>query len=268
MGNFITQSYRFVLKYWNALLAATSLAGVAVFSLIPPIQKFTSLFIFLAANAVVWTLIEIKVQLTRAEHPEHAYVNMRIARPDILNDIERCLERSTQAAPLRLVLLGGRIRSMSDVIRELADDLRKGKTRGHVFLELYCLDPDYISRRRLPGDIDSDNQARRNGSYGNMIRDISAELPRLNGPIGAHSSLTINITYYNEDPHYYAYIIGDSLLYWGIYTWSPVASDFIGPENPCWPMTSADPQFLTIRDWITCRTELYSREASALKSNS
>jgi hypothetical protein len=261
MENLINRAYSFLLKYWNTILAATSLAGVAIFSLVPPIQKYTNLFIFLAANAVVWTLIEIKVQLTRRERPDRTYSNMRVARPYIIEDIERSLRRSTQAAPLKLALLGGRIRSMSDVVRELVDDLHKGKTHGHIELDLYCIDPDYISKRTLPGDIDRESQMLRNASYGDIIRSISAELLRRGGPIGASSSLTINVTYYREDPHCYAYIIGDSIIYWGTYIWSSVTSDFIGPENPCNVINSADPQFLAVRDWISSRIDLFRREA-------
>lgn len=186
---------------------------------------------------------------------------MRIARPYIIQDIEYCLQRSTLAVPLRVVLLGGRIRSMSDVVRELADDLRKGKTYGHLHLEMYCLDPDYISKRILPGGIDLDNQLRRNTSYAELIRSISSELLRLSGTVSANASLAVNVTYYREDPHYYAYIIGDSMIYWGTYTWSSVTSDFIGPENPCTIIRSGDPQFLAMRDWITSRTDLYGYEA-------
>jgi hypothetical protein len=256
----LNRIYRFVLKWWNTILAATSLAGVAVFSFIPPIQKYTSVFVFLAANAIVWTLIEIKTQLSRRERAEVVYSSMRAARPYIILDIENRLRRSSPNAPLNLIFLGGRIRSMSDIVRELADDLKKEKIHGHLSIQLFCLDPDYISGRTLPGEVKAEKQASRNRSYGNLINGISSELTSLAGKFSDRSSIVVRVLHYKEDPHIYAYLIGNDIIYWGAYTWSPVTSDFVGPENPCLTINAADPEFLPMRDWIVSRTELYRHE--------
>jgi hypothetical protein len=261
MESRLNRLYRFSLKWWNAILAATSLAGVAIFSLVPPIQKYTSVFIFLAANSVVWTLIEIKIELSRREGADLIYTSMRAARPYIIQDIEKHLKRSTLNTPLKLIFLGGRIRSMSDIIRELADSLTKEELRGHLSIELFCLDPEYISARTLPGNVSSEAQIRRNSSYSELIKGISSELTSLSKQISEQSSITIRVMHYKEDPHFYAYLIGDFAIYWGTYTWSPLTSDFVGPENPCMIIKSTDPEFLPVRDWIVSRTDLYQREA-------
>ena len=56
----LSRFYTLVLRYWNATLAALSLVGVAIATLVPTLQEYGNFFIFLCANAVLWTLVEIK----------------------------------------------------------------------------------------------------------------------------------------------------------------------------------------------------------------
>ncbi len=259
--------YHFLARNWNAFLAGASLLGVAVFSLIPPLQRFVSVFVFLAANAVVWTVIEIKSDLSDRKTSQIFHRNMRAARPYIIRDIEQRLSGSAPDRPLRIALLGGRIRSMSDIVRELADDLRSGRCEGHVAVRLYCIDPSYISTRLTPGGTGLDRQQQRNSSYGLIIQNIRAELEALSNSAHGRSTLKINIFHYREDPHSYCYIIGEELIYWGPYTWSEENSDFIGPENPCYVVNKSDATFSSLRDWLTSRMRLYELESYTASSN-
>jgi len=254
--------YEFILKNWNALLAGISLAGVAIFALAPPLQQYVKVFIFLAANAIVWTLIEIKVQLSgQSNVDEQTYANMRVARPHIIEDIERRLKRAVRDQPLILTLIGGSMRSMGDVIREMADDLKRGKTRGHLVIEAYCIDPEYMSQRVLPGDLPIADQRKRNSDAGQALRSLRPELESFSKIFSSDSSLAVTVTYYAEEPFCYAYLIGDELLYWGPFTWDRTRSDLVGPENPCMVVKSSAPTFPGLRDWVQTRTAYYKEQS-------
>lgn len=262
MRSRMSRFYRFFAKHWNAFLSAISLLGVALFSIVTPLQKYVSVFFFLAANAVVWTLIEIKHDLDKRDSDPTVHANMRVARPHILSDTDKALKGTTQQKPLRLRLLGGRIRSMSDAIRELSDNMRSGRTVGHVAIELYCIDPTYIRSRLVHDGVSEERQAARNASYASIIENISDELRGLAHVKHGASTLSVRVIHYREDPHLYAYLIGDRTLYWGAYTWSEADADFIGPENACVRVDRRDTEYGQLRPWIESRMRLYETEAA------
>lgn len=261
MSKSITDMLRFLIRYWNALLAGTSLLGVAIFALMPPLQQYVKVFVFLAANAIVWTLIEIKTDLrVRPEEKLAPFPNMRIARANIVRAIEQHLDGTAIDAPLQVSFIGGRLRSMSDIAREVVDDLRSDRKRGHVEISIYCIAPSYIAARCLPGHLDPSDQLARNAGYGRTVQSIATELGRVTGPLSKYSSANIKVTHYSEDPHFYAYIIGNDLLFWGPYTYSDTSSDFIGPENACFEVNASSPEFQVIRSWLSSRMLLYSTD--------
>jgi hypothetical protein len=250
--------YRGLLKYWNAILAGSSLLGIVIFSIIPQLESYVKFFIFLAANAVVWTVIEMKVKLeeSAAATREVVHPTMRAARKDIVSEIRQRLDKSHRSHPLELTLIGGRMRSMSDIVREIADGMAHGEIRGHLVVNAFCISPDYLSTRVLPGDLIPAAQTSRNVGIGHLIRSIRSELEGLSKIFGSHTSLSVSVTYYSEDPFCYAYLIGDHTLYWGPFTWDKGTSDLLGPENPCIVFRSADPSFTALREWVQSRAAL------------
>ncbi|MDR7172847.1 hypothetical protein J2W56_006613 [Nocardia kruczakiae] len=258
--NDLSRLYRFTADNWNSIVAGVSLVGVAVFWLIPPFQKFVPAFIFAIANAVTWTLIKIKKDLDGSPSNEMVIRNMRIARPKIVEDIEELLKTSTRQKPLKLVLIGGRLRSMSDVVRELLDDVRTKKVCGHVRIQIYCVDPSFLEARVLPGKTSSEDQLKRNKNYSAIITSISDELKGFGKYDDGRSSAVIELFYYRNDPQFYAYLIGDAIIYWGPYTWSKEQADFVGPENECMRISVNDATFSAFRTWISSRAALYRRE--------
>jgi hypothetical protein len=262
----LAQLYKFLARNWNAFLAATSLIGVAIFGLMPPLSKYVPAFVFLGANAIVWTLIEIKHDLGKRDSVEKAFPNMRIARPRIMKVILDELKHTHPERPLTITLIGGRIRSMSDILRELADEMQSNRVPGHAAVRLYCLDPAYIASRTLPGQITPDQQRPRNASYGAIIANFKAELESRSFAANPRTSLRIEVVLYSEDPQRYAFIVGDSSIFWGPYTWSVEASDFVGPENACFEVQRTNSSYVPIRSWLESRVSLYDLEYSAAKT--
>jgi hypothetical protein len=252
--------YRAFLKYWNAILAGASLLGVAIFSVVPELEFYAKFFVFLAANAVVWTVIEMKVKLEESPVATSAKVHrtMRAARPDIISDIANQMDRSRRGDPLTLTLIGGRLRSMGDIVREIADRMDHGELRGHLSVHAFCIDPDYLSARILAGEMSPSDQTSRNVGIGHLVRSVKSELEGLSKVFSPDANLSISVTYYSEDPFCYAYLIGTDALYWGPFTWDKTTSDLLGPENPCILVKSTDPSFTALREWIETRTALMS----------
>jgi hypothetical protein len=95
-----------------------------------------------------------------------------------------------------------------------------------------------------------------------MIQSVAAELMRMAGSLTRYSTASIDVTHYSEDPHFYAYIVGDNCLFWGPYTYSDTSSDFVGPENACFEVHDGSPEFQIIRNWLSSRIQLYSTDQS------
>lgn len=264
-NQWLADLYSRLLKYWNAILAGTSLLGIAIFSIIPQLEKYVTFFIFLAANAVVWTVIEMKVKLeeSAAAAQQVVHQTMRVARKDIVSDIRQRLAKSRHSHPLELTLIGGRMRSMSDIVREIADGMTQGEVRGHLVVNAFCISPDYLSTRVLPGDVSPGAQTSRNVGISHLVRSIRSELEGFSRVFGPHASMSVSVTYYSEDPFLYAYLIGDDTLYWGPFTWDKTTSDLLGPENPCIVVKSTDPSFIALREWVQTRTALMEASVAA-----
>ncbi len=139
----VIRAYRFLAAYWNAVLAAIAVFGVAVFAVVPQLQKYRDFFVFIGLNAVVWSLVEIKAKLL-PEARSKKLGDMRDARPHILESIKRAMTRS-RATPLRVTIVGGRIRTISDMLREIRYDIEQKEITPHnVSFAIYCLHPDFV----------------------------------------------------------------------------------------------------------------------------
>ena len=257
----LARTYKFLLEWWNAIIAASSFAAVIVFNIVPPLEKYTSISIIVAVNAVVWLLIEIKVQLKPPARKSVVYANIRAAREDIVSDIEKRMRLAARDAPVELTLLGNKLRSMSDIVREVIDDMIHDRTFGHLSVKLFCIDPDYVLHRVLPGQISRSDQVERNRQYADMVAAHIADLNRFVGTITMRSSLKFSVVTYKEDPRCIAYIIDNDIIYWAGVTWSPTTSEFVGTANPCMMVSSVEPQFSALRAWLLNRVDLYAREA-------
>lgn len=257
--------YRFFVTYWNAIVAGISTAGALIFTVTPPLQRYVTFFYLIGLNAAVWTLIEIKAAMQPKAPDRKLYYNMHLARPSIVKDIEACLATTHPERPLRVKLLAGRMRSMSDIVRQVYEDLRTGRARGHIVVSIYCMHPDYVAKQRLPGDVGPLAQSRRNNAISHAVRSLTEEMNALTGTLGSNSSIEVSVNYYSSDPYVYAYVIGDRVLYWGTFTWSHELSDLLGPESPCYRLSKTDPWFPSIHAWLVSRIALFDAKASSLE---
>ena len=118
MNNYLHKSYQFLHKNWNPLLAGISVLGYLVFTLTPYLQSYSKWFAFLGMNAIIWTLIELKVSMDR-QLPHSRYKDMRVARPDILSCIKDSISRNRRDL-LEIRIIGGRIRTIVSIPQKAA----------------------------------------------------------------------------------------------------------------------------------------------------
>lgn len=97
LENSLLGIYKILTENWNAIFSGISVLGILIFQFTPGLQKYQNFFIFLGLNAIVWTLVEIKVSLVNNTKTTR-YESMRIARNHILEAIKKSNEKVWQNA--------------------------------------------------------------------------------------------------------------------------------------------------------------------------
>lgn len=247
-------------KNWNTVAAGASILGIAVGRLVPKVDGSRDFFLFLGLNAIVWTLVELKLDLRQSLDDGmqgSVFGTMRDARPAIIRNMLIELESKNHGS---IEIVGGRLRSISELIREFADVAAdsNSKTSGLTF-KIYCMDPDYLTELSLPGELNPQDQKQRRLHQKSQVIAAMNELSGLQKRTDFTSrNITIELHKYRDDPFIYAYLFGDRSLIWGGYRWNASESELEGPSNPCELVVSSSPRFEMISEWILNRARLYS----------
>lgn len=89
---------KFLSFRWNIILATVSILGMLTFNFIPNINDAFLNYSFLAFNALLWTIIEIKIKLDKNKpNKTERYSDMRQARPFIMNHIYRTMKTNKES---------------------------------------------------------------------------------------------------------------------------------------------------------------------------
>jgi len=237
----ILKLYRHLGRNWNSYLAGISILGLLIFSIIPQLQdeKYLIFFAFL-----VWTLIELKMVILQKETGSTTYLDMRDARKDILDKIKTEIG-SNKKKKLSIVIVGGRIRTISDIIRELKNDFLKGRLSGeNITFELLCMEPEFVKTWNFPKTKEDINKQKRNEMYSGLIKRFSDELIDFNEiDLFKKNNIKIRVNYYKNYPSFYYFLIGENHLFWGFFTWDSEAEDFEGPTNTCFYLKKGQKDF-------------------------
>jgi hypothetical protein len=251
----VLRLYRFLQRYWNALAAVISLIGYLVCQFVPVLQKHTTLFVLLGANAIIWTMIEIKLSTTAERKPQY-YADMRLARSEIIREI-RATFSSQRAKSLTITIIGGRIRAISEMIREIKNDITSETVNAkNVIFDVYCMHPEFIRSwaATQPSNLEL---KKRSDLHADLVTKLTVELLSFNTLTAfSRNNVTIKIHHYKTLPVIYAFLIGTSSLFWGAFTWERESGDFVGPENPCYYLTGTSNQFAFWHAWVLNRAEL------------
>jgi hypothetical protein len=256
-SGWIKSYYKYLQKNWNAIVAALSVMGYFSFSLFPDTERYQKVFLFLGANAIIWTVIELKVSMTRESLPGR-YEDMRAARPDILNKIKKAISQRRKEE-LEIHIVGGRIRTISDMIREIRNDILTERLRARrVKFFLYCLDPEFVGSWNLRGIKEVEAFKARNQSFSDLIKQFTQEMQEYNkSELLKKNEITLEVIPYNCFPSFYAFVIGKSMLFWGFFTWNNESEDFEGPTNPCFYIEKDMDHFDDYYTWVQSRVTFF-----------
>ena len=193
--------------------------------------------------------------------------SMHAARHQIVSDLVQSI---SDGSAEDICLVGGGLRSMSDIIREFLRALQNRPSVDNPTrrLAVYVLDPHYTAQNILPGRLEPAEQLDRNAAYASLTTAIERELTVAARRVLAPWNVAVNFFYYQGPPFFYCYLIGRSTLYWGPFTWSPDESDWAGATNACMRHVAADDQFDVLRSWFLNRIGLFEAEAALDRSQS
>lgn len=256
--NWVACVWRFVHKYWNSGVAIVSVVGYLILSLIPTeYPRWKSACLFLGANGVIWTLIELKLKAKTDPKPTW-YRSMRSARKDILDAMRAAISKSRRR-PLSIYVIGGRIRTVSDMLEEVFEEIIQGTLYAvNVNFLVCCINPD--SMRTWIIDTLKDHTAFRERvrQHAEDVRVHVEELTRFNREyIFQRNQIEVAVVKYDRFPTFYAFVIGKSDIFWGYYTWNSDSEDFDGPVNPCFRVDKSMEVFKLYWEWFVNRAQFF-----------
>lgn len=250
------RAYQYLRQNWSSIAAVVSTIGFVVCYIIPPLRIYYGPFIFVGANAVIWTLIELKMHLL-TNRKSLRYANMRLARPDITAAIIAAMKKKKLT---KITIVGGRLRTISDILREVSYAIHVGELKArNAHIEVFCLDPDYILSR-LSGEAlnNSEAFADRFSGYRQLINQSCSDLLDFwKREEFQKANIRLEISLYQEFPFAYFYLIDDAGVFWGHFTWDQHTEDFNGPANPCHFIGPSSDIYEDFHSWLKNRVDFY-----------
>ncbi|HVG00401.1 MAG TPA: hypothetical protein VND68_11215 [Chloroflexia bacterium] len=264
----IHKGWRFLVKNWHPILAAVATIGFLISSFIPHLGSLAEPFAFVGLVAILLILLEIRTILVEASHPMR-YSDMRKAREHILRSI-RDTAGNNHRRPLDIHIIGGRLHTISDMLRELVADIHAGHfVPKNVTITVYCMDPVFVKSWSSERIRDIKGFEDRNNTYSTMIKSSTHQILANNqSRVFQQNQVSFKIVYYNCFPTMYAFLVGKNALFWGSYTWDDDGEDFVGPNNPCYYHHRTSDYYEDYYDLILNRTEFLKLTSSARYSPS
>jgi hypothetical protein len=253
-----SKTLKFLSSKWNIILATVSVLGMLTFNFIPNINDtYFKLFVFLGINALLWTIVEIKIKIDENKPNEtERYSDMRQARPFIMNHIYKTMKTNKESI-LNIEIVGGRIRTISDMLRELKHEIVNHKLHArNIHIRVLTLHPDFIKNWNFTKSNPNPHFIQRNEGNASLIRHLKEELIAYNEVKEfKDSNIKIEVEYYETFPFFYSHIIGNKYIYYGFFTWNSLDEDFVGPENPCYFLDTKNESFQDYYNIVSNRVQ-------------
>lgn len=218
---------RYVFANWRPLSSLVLLVISIALGAIPPTREFAVPLLSAATASLV--LMVWHQEQGPTESPV-VYARLQAAMPDIEAALRRELgrARSGAAAP-QIRIIGCRLRDMRSVFSAFdAVGLR------FESIDFFHIDPEYLESSE-PWPVARTDAA--------TVRQSIAELATVTrGAARFHG--------YRHRPLVYAFLIGDERVFWGFFRFRRDRQTYVGPSTPCLSLSSTDPGFTEIHDWL------------------
>lgn len=265
----VTTAMRFVARQWSSVIVGGATVGLVAANVWPPLAVHRSAFVVLVLSSLGVLLIEIRQKVESPAHRGSSFVTYRTMREARSLLLRLMLDEISKDEPTEIIIRGGRLRSIVEIIRELADRLSETRAKQPTRIRIYMLDPQYLTDLRIPGELSDQAQSKRNLS---IAHQMAACVDELNGISASEAfvrnGVSIELTYYSEVPNIYYFVIGNANLVFGGFNWHRETSDLDGPASPCWHLNSDSPGFESVRAWLRNRALLASAAAQPQGSSS
>jgi len=256
LGNFL----KVIRSKWNIIVTIISVLGVLVFSFIPDMNdNFFKLFVFLGINAIVWTLIEIKLKLDEKNpNTTDRFDGLRNARSHILEHIYQCM-KTNKSDELHIEIVGVRFKMIGDMMRDIKDRIvKKEIISRNVRISLYAVNPELLRHWNFSKTQSNSSSKEINEEHASFIELSKKEFLKYNDLIEFKSNnIKVEVDFYNTFPLIYSFKIGDEHIYWGFVAWDNSGEDFKLPGNPCYYLKKKHTHFNDFHKILSNKTEFY-----------
>ena len=198
------------------------------------------------------------VRATTENPTPRFYSTLYDASGDIVRSIRSAVLKQ-HTTPLSIYVLGGRIRTIAPMLEQVLDDIESAAVRARdTIFTVCCFKPDEMPSWVIPGTSDLEACHKKLTAQAEELRLQTTELLRYNElPVFRRNRVEVRIVHYGGFPTIYGFVIGESEIYWGYYTWNQDKEDFDGPPNPCVYMDNSMEHFGAYRHWLLNRVALY-----------
>lgn len=264
LKGFFTGLANFIGRHWSSIIVAGATGGLVLAHIWPPLEQEKEAFLVVVLSSIGVLLIEIRSRVRPPQYPGVGIVTYRTMREARLLLLNLMTEEICRNEPTEIIIRGGRLRSIVEIIRELNDRLEDCRASEQTRIEIHLLDPEFLRAMTLPGTLNMQAQHARNEVIGAQVVACIQELNKIAGDEGfRRNHVTLDVVYYREIPSMYYFLVGNDNLVFGGFLWDGATSDMEGPRSPCWYMSGAHPAFDSIRSWLRNRAQLGAAEASA-----
>lgn len=248
--NWWNSSLKYVKKNWNIIVASTSVIICGLIYSVPQLKKpeYYPLLAMLFANAILWTVVDIKILLVDKEKEPNKFNSLFNAQNNIYTSIIEELKKNKRNR-LDISVLGGKIQVISDVLYRILDNIENGDiSTQNIRFNIYCINPEFINSVSFQDKFDNDfSEAQFNQSKQLLKESISEFEHRIdkfnNSNLFKNNNVSVSINKYNSYPSFYAFTIGSNHIYIGSFTWREDVKEFSGANNPCYYFKPKDEEF-------------------------
>ncbi len=188
-------------------------------------------------------LFDLWHRLLREDVPR-TYRSMTSAQDAILSEIGR-VSRHARSVPLHVRLIGCRYSNVGPVLNNFVTRIQNDTLKvGPLAFSLYYADEDYL-RSQLP---DGRSRASVEGLNARMA-DMPETLKTASDKI-----VDVKVFPYRSPPFLFAYIIGESTIFYGAFVPDPKHPSgkyYIGPPNTCFVARRGQPFFFDLFRWLS-----------------
>ena len=191
------------------------------------------------------------------------YQSLFDAQYDIKNSIEVSFSNKDVDEILDIQIIGGRFRTIYKNIFQGILEKINNKYYGdlrNVRFTVWCLDPYQLEQWNIPYS-DCQNEKKIPEKFKTQADELRRNITRWSDwnkkDDFKRKNISLDVRSYKGFPDFYGFVIGDSDVFLGPFTWNIVNEDFDGPMNPCMHFDSGMEEFCVWQNVLFSKLAFY-----------